>query len=287
MSEINPVTDGTLENLDGALAPTDFKPRNIVVRAVSKTWNNVHLWRAVTLVVILILGINVAMVQPLRNIYSLTDPDTNGFVAPRNMGAIIDDLDASVVTVYCEAKGKDGTQGTGWAFEFPDALEKGTTALMTNHHVIKDCMSGGTITLEDFWGETFRAEIERFDMYNDLAVLSTNHTIPALNLAGYPPVNGFWVLAYGTADGYVGSVATGNIINLDEYGDLLISANISGGNSGGPLVDNEGNVFGVNTFAANNEENNTQYNISVSLDSFCQRILDCEGDTYWDWSYGQ
>jgi S1-C subfamily serine protease len=155
---------------------------------------------------------------------------------------------------------------------------------MTNHHVIEDCIGGERITIEDYWGDEFDAKLERFDDYNDLAVVSTHHKIPTLNLADYHPVNGFWVLAYGTADGYIGSVATGNIINLDEYGDLMISANLSGGNSGGPLVDNEGNVFGVNTWTANSEKYNTQYNVSVSLDSFCQKILDCKGDTYWDWS---
>jgi S1-C subfamily serine protease len=90
-------------------------------------------------------------------------------------------------------------------------------------------------------------------------------------------------MAYGSADSYMGSVAYGNILNIDVNGTLLITANISGGNSGGPLVDNEGNVFGVNTRTYNSEKDNTQYNISVSLDSFCDRLLECNGDTYWDW----
>lgn len=284
MSENNPANDLSIENVDAVTDVAEIKAPNRMVRGVAKIWGNVHLWRVVTLVVLIVLAFNVAMVQPLRNLYSLTDPDTNGFVAPRNMGAIIDSLNASVVTIYCEINDEENVQGTAWAFKYPGILNRGTTALMTNHHVIEDCIGSGKITIEDFWGKEYDAKLERFDEYNDLALISTFHKIPALNLASYPPVNGFWVMAYGTADGYVGSVAVGNIINLNEYGDLLISANLSGGNSGGPLIDNEGNVFGVNTWSANNEKKNTQYNVSVSLDSFCEQILDCKGDTYWDWS---
>ena len=91
-------------------------------------------------------------------------------------------------------------------------------------------------------------------------------------------------MAFGSADGYEGSVAFGNVLNV--YGnELLITNNISSGNSGGPLIDNEGNVVGVNTWSYAEE----QYNIAVSLDAFCAKILDCEfvtdGEkTWWDYS---
>jgi S1-C subfamily serine protease len=229
------------------------------------------------------LGLQVSTTQPLKDFYTQTDPDTNGYVEPRNLGSIIEKLDASVVSIYCEINEEDSIQGTAWSFNYTDITNTGNSALMTNHHVIEDCISGGRLTIEDYWGETYDARLESYDEYNDLAIVSTSHKIPPLTLASYPPSGGYWVMAYGSADGYIGSIATGNIINIDEYGDLLITANLSGGNSGGPLVDNEGNVFGVNTWSYNNEKANTQYNISVSLDSFCDKLLACDGDTYWDW----
>ena len=61
-------------------------------------------------------------------------------------------------------------------------------------------------------------------------------------------------------------------LNL-KYEDILITANISHGNSGGPLVDNEGLVVGTNTFSAIGE----QYNGSKSLDSMCAKIIKCDG----------
>jgi serine protease Do len=254
-----------------------------VTKVLGKVWNNSHLWRVVTLALIVALGLQVSTTQPLKDFYSQTDPDTNGYVEPRDLGSIIEKLDASVVSIYCEINEDDSIQGTAWSFDNTDITNTGNSALMTNHHVIEDCISGGRLTIEDYWGETYDARLESYDEYNDLAIVSTSHKIPPLTLASYPPSGGYWVMAYGSADGYIGSIATGNIINIDEYGDLLITANLSGGNSGGPLVDNEGNVFGVNTWSYNNEKANTQYNISVSLDSFCDKLLACDGDTYWDW----
>jgi S1-C subfamily serine protease len=90
-------------------------------------------------------------------------------------------------------------------------------------------------------------------------------------------------MAFGSADGYEGSIAIGNVLNT-TVSQVLITNNISHGNSGGPLIDNEGNVIGVITSGSDE-----QYNIAVSLDAFCAKILDCEyvtdGDkTWWDYS---
>lgn len=53
-------------------------------------------------------------------------------------------------------------------------------------------------------------------------------------------------MALGTADGYEGSVAFGNVLNTTES-KVFITASISHGNSGGPLVDNEGKGVGTNS----------------------------------------
>ena len=286
MSEIEPTSPASeiASTQEGEVAVTEKKLSTAkVTKVLGKVWNNSHLWRVVTLALIVALGLQVSTTQPLKDFYSQTDPDTNGYVEPRDLGSIIEKLDASVVSIYCEINEDDSIQGTAWSFDYTDITNTGNSALMTNHHVIEDCISGGRLTIEDYWGETYDARLESYDEYNDLAIVSTSHKIPPLTLASYPPSGGYWVMAYGSADGYIGSIATGNIINIDEYGDLLITANLSGGNSGGPLVDNEGNVFGVNTWSYNNEKANTQYNISVSLDSFCDKLLACDGDTYWDW----
>ena len=91
-------------------------------------------------------------------------------------------------------------------------------------------------------------------------------------------------MALGSADGFDGSVAFGNVLNV-YYNDILITNNISHGNSGGPLIDNEGVVVGVVTWGKETE----QYNGARSLDAFCAKILKCkyafDGEkTWWDYS---
>lgn len=282
MSEINPFGDQEVVDESQELVLSQAPTQNPVVRTAANVWGNVHMWRVLTLAVILVLVSQEILIQPLRNFYTMTDPDFNGYVEPRDLGSIIEKVEKSVVTIYCDISEDEGSLGTAWAFDLNSITDRGRTALMTNYHVIEDCISNNNLYIEDYWGDEYDAKIENYDEYNDLAIISTSHKIPSLILADYPPLTGYWVMTYGTTNGYRGSVATGNIINFDEYGDLLISASISGGNSGGPLIDNEGNVFGVNTGSYNSEAANTQYNYSVSLDSFCD-LIQCDGDTYWDW----
>ena len=82
--------------------------------------------------------------------------------------------------------------------------------------------------------------------------------------------------AIGSADGYQGSVAFGNVLNGTNL-EILMTAPLSHGNSGGPLVDNEGNVVGTNTFGRIDE----QYNGAMSLNALCVKIMECQGDVFW------
>ena len=80
----------------------------------------------------------------------------------------------------------------------------------------------------------------------------------------------------GSADGYEGSVAFGNVLNSTKL-EILMTAPLSHGNSGGPLVDNEGNVVGTNTFGRIDE----QYNGAMSLNALCVKIMECDDDVFW------
>ena len=183
MNEMPPIGSPSPENLDSVETYSNPPRQNPVARITSTAWGNVHAWRALTLVLVLSAALQMFYVQPLKNFNDLTDPSNNGYVAPRDLGAIIELVDKSVVTVYCEKDGELVAFGTGWAFEFEDATESSRTTLVTNHHVIEDCIDGGEITLEDLNDEVFEAELDIYDANNDLAILTTSQKIPGLTQA--------------------------------------------------------------------------------------------------------
>jgi len=213
--------------------------------------------------------------------YRNTDPKIDGYVQPRSIADLVDLVQDSTVSIYCEF-GSDGDYelGSGWALDIDTDMESDyPTALVTNYHVIENCLNGkGKIFVEALEGKRFPAVIDNWDVENDLAVIATKLKIKPLELSQSNPSPGYWVMAVGTADGYEGSVAFGNVLNITDT-EVLITAAISSGNSGGPLVDNEGKVIGTNSWSAVKE----QYNGAKSLDAMCIGIMKCDGKTYWKW----
>lgn len=218
--------------------------------------------------------------------YTNEDPTGDGFVPPRSIQTLVDRTQESTVTVWCDVKGATDSQGTAWALELEtNQSVKYPTTLVTNHHVIEDCIGvDSKITVNLPYKDEIEAVIVEWDEKNDLAVLVTKLELPTLKLSENVPWPGYWMMALGSADGYEGSVSFGTVLNV-AYNDILITNNISGGNSGGPLVDNEGAVVGIVTWGMKDE----QYNGAKSLDAFCAKILKCKYQfdkemTWWDYS---
>ena len=218
--------------------------------------------------------------------YSNEDPSADGYVPPRSIEKLVERTQESTVTVWCDPIEGKGSQGTAWAIELETSMSKEyPTTLITNHHVIDTCIGvDSLIEIALPYEDPVEAVIVRWDEDNDLAVLATKLELPVLSLSDYDTYPGYWVMALGSADGYEGSVAFGNVINSNAS-EILVTNNISGGSSGGPLVDNEGNVVGVVTWTLDEE----QYNGAKSLNAFCAKILQCEFEidgkkTWWDYS---
>jgi S1-C subfamily serine protease len=188
---------------------------------------------------------------------------------------VVEDTQESTVTVYCNVTKKKGSQGTGWAIDAEVLLVSSSkTVVMTNHHVIEECIDGaGSVTIARLYKKEKPAEILVYDKKNDLAILETDVNLPALELSENYMWPGYWVMTLGSAAGYEGSVSFGNIVNvLNE--EILITNNISGGNSGGPLIDNEGKVIGIVTWGS--ADDREQFNGAMGLDTFCLKIIKCE-----------
>jgi len=211
--------------------------------------------------------------------YVASDPEYDGYVQPRSIEKLVERTQDSTVTVFCRTGKEMMSLGTAWAIDLKNGQDKKyPTTLITNHHVIEDCIpAGGKLTVAELYKKEVPAEIIKWDKKNDLAVLATGLKLKTLELSDAEPWPGYWVMALGSADGYEGSVAFGSVLNTNES-EVLITANTSHGNSGGPLVDNEGKVIGTTSWGHMEE----QYNGAMSLNAMCRKIIECDGDRYWE-----
>lgn len=147
--------------------------------------------------------------------------------------------------------------------------------ILTNHHVAGSA-SEVVVTMTD--GTQYNAEIIGSDMVSDVALLKidANKKLPYLEFSNSDDVIiGEWAIAFGNPFGLfdinakptvtVGVVSNKdvNFINEDQpynrvYRDMIqTDAAISSGNSGGPLVNAEGKVIGMNTVIYSTAQNRT------------------------------
>jgi S1-C subfamily serine protease len=144
-------------------------------------------------------------------------------------------------------------EGTGSGFIIN---QDGT--IVTNHHVVAEAQQI-QVTLAD--RSSFEARVVGSDPISDLAVLRIKpgtHKLPTVPLGDSDQLQvGQTVLAIGNPFGFQGTLTKGVISALErtirtESGALLdeaiqTDAAINRGNSGGPLLDSQGRVIGVNT----------------------------------------
>ena len=120
-----------------------------------------------------------------------------------------------------------------------------TASLVTNYHVIEEEWEAGRrgVKLRQE-GKDIDGNIDRVNKANDLAVLTVKSSLPALAKATNEPAVGDSVLVIGAPLGLGGSVSNG-IVSAFRDGFIQFSAPIAPGNSGGPLVNLQGQVIGV------------------------------------------
>lgn len=143
--------------------------------------------------------------------------------------------------------------------------------LMTNKHVVSDEQAQYTVYLND--GRKLPATVVARDTATDIALLKVEGTnFPFLQLSSRPePVLGQTVVAIGNAlaefrntvsvgviSGLRRSIVAGGLGNgqVEQLNSIIqTDAAINQGNSGGPLLDLQGNVLGMNTAVANTAQN--------------------------------
>ena len=151
---------------------------------------------------------------------------------------------ASPSVVEITGKTSTGTStGTGFFYD-----NKGT--VITNYHVIEGCTEA-TITLIN--GKRYTVDkVMGYSEDKDVAVLSTlcNNSKP-LQTRDTEIKTGEKVYTIGSSLGLSGSLSDGIVSSAERmingYTYIQTTAPISHGNSGGPLLDNEGRVIGITT----------------------------------------
>ena len=119
--------------------------------------------------------------------------------------------------------------------------------LVTCYHVID---MAKTISVTTSAGKYYDVRIIDFDTVNDIAVLKINRTGDFFTVNKSPASVGAHVYAYGSPLGLENTFTSGTISNASrKYGMTeyyQTDASISGGNSGGPLINAYGEVIGIN-----------------------------------------
>ena len=153
--------------------------------------------------------------------------------------------------------------------------------ILTNAHNIRDSFRSSVITTEINvsvvipGGKTYDASIVGLDMISDIALLKIDgDKFQYCNLGDSDDVKvGEWAIALGNPRNLISNVqyqpiASAGIIsainadfNLDSQSGKLLDnmiqtdASLNPGNSGGPLIDSNGSVIGINTFTKSDSEN--------------------------------
>jgi tetratricopeptide (TPR) repeat protein len=167
--------------------------------------------------------------------------------AMESFADIVNKTQESVVTIF--AQNADGTiiQGSGFFID-----EEGN--VVTNYHVVEKATK--ILVKQETWGR-YNGKVIANDQESDLAILGTDaknkfYRIKYLKISKKPPVVGDRIIVIGSPLGLEQTVSDGLVSALrpiSGFGDIIqISAPVSRGSSGGPVVNLKGDVIGVATF---------------------------------------
>ena len=161
------------------------------------------------------------------------------------LSAVAEQAQHSLVTISNGRRGAGA--GTIW---HPDGL------ILTNAHVVQ--LRSPKVTLPD--GRVLPARLLAHDNNLDLAALRVDaNDLPTIELGRSKQLQaGEWVLALGHPWGVSGAATAGVVIGMGPPPEMRmpgrelihVGLHLRPGHSGGPLVDTEGRLVGINTMMA-------------------------------------
>jgi len=158
-----------------------------------------------------------------------------GEPSPRTAASIYKENIGRVVTIHGEMF------GTGFVFA--------SGLLATNAHVVGNA---SLVQVETQDGQSYKAKVIKKDVDQDFAILRFDEIIQPffalipIQHAGTPEI-GEGVVIIGSPLGLRGTVTTGIVSQAYANGLIQLNASVNPGNSGGPVFDMQGRVFGIAT----------------------------------------
>lgn len=260
--------------------PASGEPSPIIATEDEARPRSPRVWlqRTVAVVVILFLLFRMGQLQSQVDDITSTQGSVSLFDEPVDLEAFIDTVSESVVDISCANSG-----GTGFAYKL-DGLDPGyRTFIVTNYHVVDDCVEGdGGLSVTHGGDERIatKSEMYGWDEENDLALIQIEEELPALVDAETFARPGWWTMAIGnpgTDNGALfNATSFGHIVGVEDRYYNYTSAVINRGNSGGPLVNSAGELIGINTEVRRSYADGF-WNIAVDSDVLCMKIVKCDG----------
>lgn len=186
--------------------------------------------------------------------------------SPQNYDNLMATAYRSIFQIQCTYTPGTSYVGAGWAAALNLPNGGTETLIVTNHHVIEECLTGGTITVKnDTYGEIeaiiYTAEggywerktTGETNSLRDLATLQlkTTQKISGFPLQKQPTQLNQWVAAVGYPGNGENNISTrttttGTISEFENISRMIITtAEVKPGNSGGPLLNNRGEIVGT------------------------------------------
>ena len=227
-----------------------------------------------------------------------TEAKSNG-VYITDVSEIVDEVMPSIVSITSKTiinSGKYGpsfyggsytTEGAGSGVIISENDDE--IFILTNNHVVEDSSELSVKFIND---KSYDATIKGVSQRKDIAIVSIkkkdvdDETLGAIKIAKIGNSDnlkvGNGIIAIGNALGYGQSVTTGVIsalnreVSTDEYTQdmIQIDAAINGGNSGGALLNSNGEVIGINS--AKYSSNGSSSSASIEGMGFAIPITDVE-----------
>ncbi len=175
-------------------------------------------------------------------------------LAELNTANIYTNVEKSVyqIRVINKQTGKKSSIGSGFVVTQDDILA-------TNYHVVSEYINDPDVFSLEFLsttGKTGPLELVDFDIVHDLAVVKAKQSMGVPLKISYLPKKGASLYSLGNPLdlGFTIVKGTNNgILTKDEDGNILFSGSLNPGMSGGPTLDELGNIIGINVATSGND----------------------------------